>query len=59
LIGFGHVGRRLAEKISGFNVKLLIYDPYVGAETIESYGGEKVSKRWRKLPPHQASMAFM
>lgn len=41
VIGFGHVGRQLAKKLSGFDVKLLIYDPYVDAETISSYGGEK------------------
>ncbi len=42
LIGFGHVARQLAKKISGFDVELLVYDPYVDAETISSYGGKKV-----------------
>ncbi|HET7480044.1 MAG TPA: 2-hydroxyacid dehydrogenase [Rubrobacteraceae bacterium] len=42
LIGFGQVARQLAPRISGFDVKLLVYDPYVDAETIEFYGGEKV-----------------
>jgi len=42
LIGFGQVARQLAPRISGFNVKLLVHDPYVDAETIESYGAEKV-----------------
>jgi len=42
LIGFGQVARQLAPRISGFNVTLLVYDPYVDAETIKSYGGEKV-----------------
>lgn len=42
VIGFGHVGRHLARKVSGFGVKLLVYDPYVDGETISSYGGEKV-----------------
>lgn len=42
LIGFGHVARQLAKKISGFDVEILVYDPYVDAETIRSYGGEKV-----------------
>lgn len=42
LIGFGQVARQLAPRISGFDVTLLVYDPYVDADTIESYGGEKV-----------------
>ncbi len=42
LVGFGQVARQLAPRISGFEVKLLVYDPYVDRETIESFGGEKV-----------------
>jgi D-3-phosphoglycerate dehydrogenase len=42
LVGFGQVARQLAPRISGFDVTLLVYDPYVDAETIESYGGQKV-----------------
>lgn len=42
LIGFGQVARQLAPRISGFEVNLLVYDPYVDGETIGSYGGEKV-----------------
>jgi D-3-phosphoglycerate dehydrogenase len=42
LIGFGQVARQLAPRISGFDVKLLVYDPYVDEETISSYGGEQV-----------------
>ncbi|MDQ3301999.1 MAG: hypothetical protein M3518_01430 [Actinomycetota bacterium] len=43
LIGFGQVARQLATRISGFNVRLLVFDPYVDAGTIESLGGEKVN----------------
>ena len=42
VIGFGEVARQLAKKLSGFDVRLLVHDPYVDAELIESYGGEKV-----------------
>ena len=42
LVGFGQVARQLAPRLSGFDVTLLVYDPYVDVETIESYGGEKV-----------------
>ncbi len=44
LIGFGHVGRQLARKISGFDVELLVYDPYVDAQTISSHGAEKAEE---------------
>ncbi len=39
VIGCGNV--EPARKISGFGVRLLVYDPHVGAETI-SHGAEKV-----------------
>ena len=42
LIGFGQVARQLAPRLSGFDVRLLVYDPYVDEETIRSYGAEKV-----------------
>lgn len=43
LIGFGQVARRLAPRLAGFQVRLLVYDPYVDEETIESFGGEKIA----------------
>jgi D-3-phosphoglycerate dehydrogenase len=43
LIGFGHVARQLARRLSGFGVRLLVYDPYVDADTIDALGGEKVA----------------
>ncbi|CAA9451746.1 MAG: D-3-phosphoglycerate dehydrogenase [uncultured Rubrobacteraceae bacterium] len=44
LIGLGQVARQLAPRLSGFNVELLVYDPYVDEATISSYGGEKVEE---------------
>lgn len=38
IIGLGSVGRKVAEKISGFKVKLLAYDPYVEKETAKKIG---------------------
>ena len=32
IVGFGRIGRRLAELLSGFGVELLAYDPYMDAE---------------------------
>jgi len=42
-LGFGTIGRCLYRKIKGFNFsRILIYDPYIDAETIRSIGAEKV-----------------
>lgn len=43
LVGFGTIGRMLAHRVSGFEVQLLVHDPYVPAATIRAAGGEKVS----------------
>jgi D-3-phosphoglycerate dehydrogenase len=41
-LGFGMIGRTLYRKIKGFNFgKVLIYDPFIDAETIRSMGAEK------------------
>ena len=32
LVGFGRIGRRLAELLSGFGVKVLAYDPYMNEQ---------------------------
>ncbi|MBS7636233.1 hypothetical protein KEJ37_02625 [Candidatus Bathyarchaeota archaeon] len=42
MIGLGRVGRKVAEKILGFEVKLLAYDPYVEEETAKKIGVELV-----------------
>lgn len=41
VIGFGQIGRQLARRLSGFDVTLRAYDPYVEASLIEEYGGRK------------------
>jgi D-3-phosphoglycerate dehydrogenase len=40
-IGFGHIARALAEKVSGFGMILLASDPYLDAETVARYGVQK------------------
>lgn len=46
-LGFGIIGRCLHRKIKGFNFsRILVYDPYVDAETISSLGAEKVD--WKE-----------
>ena len=42
-LGFGMIGRTLYRKIKGFNfARILIYDPFIDAETISAMGAEKV-----------------
>ncbi len=43
IIGFGNIGLRLAKKLAGFEIRLLVYDPYVSQERIERAGGERKS----------------
>lgn len=44
LFGFGQVGSRVAKKLSGFDVKILVYDPFVKEEDMEKYHCCKVDK---------------
>ena len=41
IAGFGAIGRSVAKKLSGFDVKLIGYDPFVPEETFASLGVEK------------------
>jgi D-3-phosphoglycerate dehydrogenase len=41
-IAFGRIARALAERVSGFGMTLLAYDPYVDANTVTEHGAEKV-----------------
>jgi D-3-phosphoglycerate dehydrogenase len=43
LIGFGNIGKALAERLSGFHAQLLVHDPYQSEEIIAQYGGARVS----------------
>jgi D-3-phosphoglycerate dehydrogenase len=38
LLGFGRVARRVAQKASGFGLRLLAYDPYVSADVASGLG---------------------
>ena len=42
LVGFGQIGSRVAKKLSGFEVNILVYDPYVPEDTIKKAGCEPV-----------------
>ncbi len=41
LVGFGAIGKMLAPKARAFDMRVLVYDPYVTGETAESLGVEK------------------
>ena len=40
IIGFGGIGRRLAELLAPFHVELLVSDPFLPAETCAKFGAE-------------------
>lgn len=40
IVGFGKIGRAVLRKLRGFNMKFLVYDPYVSASDIAAAGGE-------------------
>ncbi|MCX8162720.1 MAG: hydroxyacid dehydrogenase [Candidatus Bathyarchaeota archaeon] len=41
LVGFGFVARELAKLLKPFEVRILVYDPYVSLDEVERYGAEK------------------
>lgn len=42
IIGFGYIGRLVAQKLSGFNMNRLVYDPYASEADIKEAGCTKV-----------------
>ena len=42
IIGFGRIARAIVRKLTGFNMKVRIFDPYVDEEDIIESGSEKV-----------------
>lgn len=42
IIGFGEVGKKVVDKLRGFNVRIIAYDPYIQYEIMSSRGVEKV-----------------
>ena len=43
ITGFGRIGKKLIKKCLGFDMKVLVFDPYVDDMTITSFGGTKVA----------------
>lgn len=44
LFGFGYIGKLMAEKLSGFKVNIISYDPYVSEDVLLQYGVKKTDK---------------
>ncbi len=44
MVGFGHVGRHFARRLSGFGSTLLAYDPYTSEEALAAYGVRRVPR---------------
>lgn len=44
IVGFGYIGRLVSQKLSGFNVKCLVYDPFVSPDQIRQLGCIPVDK---------------
>ena len=40
LIGFGHIARATARKLSGFEMRVLVHDPHLDVDTIVGHGAE-------------------
>ena len=38
IIGFGNIGRQVAERMRSFHMHLIVYDPYVPSEMMERFG---------------------
>ena len=45
LVGFGNVGRKVAKRAKGFDMNVLVCDPYVSEEDAATYGVKKVSMK--------------
>jgi len=43
IAGFGRIGKKLIKKCLGFDMKVLVFDPYVDDVTIKSFGGVKIA----------------
>jgi D-3-phosphoglycerate dehydrogenase / 2-oxoglutarate reductase len=43
IAGFGNIGQLLAKRLSGFDVKLQVFDPFVSADKLADFNAEAVS----------------
>jgi D-3-phosphoglycerate dehydrogenase / 2-oxoglutarate reductase len=43
IVGLGDIGKAMARRAAGFDLKILAHDPYIPAETFKEYGAQSVS----------------
>ena len=43
IAGFGRIGKKLIKKCLGFDLKVIVYDPFVTEDVISSFGGKKIT----------------
>lgn len=43
LVGFGNIGRAVAKRAAGFDLKVIAYDPYVSKDVFDLYGAQQAS----------------
>lgn len=43
LIGFGYIGQRVQQNLSGFGSKVIVHDPFMDDERVQKLGGNPVS----------------
>ena len=44
LFGFGAIGKLMAEKLKGFHINLIVYDPFIKHDAVSPHGGRLVDK---------------
>ncbi len=49
IIGFGRIAKNLIKKCISFDMKVLVYDPYVNKKTINYYGGKKINNLYKSI----------
>lgn len=57
IIGFGRIGRTIAERALAFDMKVIAYDPFINAETAMD-GRVKLYKKFEELVPHADVLTF-
>ena len=44
IVGFGRIGKQLIKRCLGFEMQVLVYDPFVEKKIIDDFGGKKINE---------------